>query len=211
MPLKPSVFLRFDVEGGRGAPGHPSTVLQLESADFHWFQLEASWSCRDLKKPIKTNGFFNIFGITSFVLKIASSWPKLASSWLKLASSWLQVDSSWPQVDSSWPYVASSWLKLASSWLKLGPSWLQVGSGRAQNQLREAPGGSPEGSWDGLETLEKVWLTNTSEHDPRPSRQIMLRRLWRRFGSQIRLSMIRGSNDKSCSDDFGEGLAHKYI
>ena len=157
--------------------------------------LEASWSCRDLKKPIKTNGFFNIFGITSFVLKIASSWPKLASSWLKLASSWLQVDSSWPQVDSSWPYVASSWLKLASSWLKLGPSWLQVGSGRAQNQLREAPGGSPEGSWDGLETLEKVWLTNTSEHDPRPSRQIMLRRLWRRFGSQIRLSMIRGSND----------------
>ena len=149
--------------------------------------------------------FFNIFGITSFVLKIASSWPKLASSWLKLASSWLQVDSSWPQVDSSWPYVASSWLKLASSWLKLGPSWLQVGSGRAQNQLREAPGGSPEGSWDGLETLEKVWLTNTSEHDPRPSRQIMLRRLWRGFGSQIHLSMIRGSNDKSCSEDFGKG------
>ena len=111
--------------------------------------LEASWSCRDLKKPIKTNGFFNIFGITSFVLKIASSWPKLASSWLKLASSWLQVDSSWPQVDSSWPYVASSWLKLASSWLKLGPSWLQVGSSWTQDQLREPPGTSPGGSWEG--------------------------------------------------------------
>ena len=111
-----------------------------------------------------------------------------------------QVGSNLPHVASILPQVD---LKLASSWLKLGPSWLQVGSGRAQNQLREAPGGSPEGSWDGLETLEKVWLTNTSEHDPRPSRQIMLRRLWRRFGSQIHLSMIRGSNDKSCSEDFG--------
>ena len=39
--------------------------------------------------------------------------------------------------------------KLASSWLKLGQSWLQVDLSWAQDQLREPPGGSPKGSWEG--------------------------------------------------------------
>ena len=74
---------------------------------------------------------------------------QVGSSWPQVGSSWPQVGSSWPQVGPRWPHVASSWPKLASSWLKLAPSWLQVGSSWTQDQLREPPGGSPGGSWEG--------------------------------------------------------------
>ena len=69
----------------------------------------------------------------------------MASSWLKLASSWLKLASSWPEMASSCLELAQVGLK----WLKLAPSWLQVGSSWTQDQLREPPGGSPGGSWEG--------------------------------------------------------------
>ena len=108
-------------------------------------------------------------------LKVASCWLKLASCWLKLA----QVGSSWPHVGSSWPHVGLmeaswscwnlekpvktngfsiffkllavcfKWLQVGSSWPQVGSSWLQVGSSWTQDQLREPPGGSPGGSWEG--------------------------------------------------------------
>ena len=56
---------------------------------------------------------------------------KLAQVGLKLAQDGLML----PQVGSSWLQVGS---KLAPSWVKLG-----------QVRLREAPGGSPGGSWEG--------------------------------------------------------------
>ena len=114
--------------------------------------MEASWSCWKLKKHLKTTDFLTFFKLLAVCFKwlqVGSSCPQVGSSWLKLASSWPQVGSSWPQVGPRWPHVASSWPKLASSWLKLAPSWLQVGSSWTQDQLREPPGGSPGGSWEG--------------------------------------------------------------
>ena len=40
-------------------------------------------------------------------------------------------------------------LRVVSSWPQVGSSWLQVGSSWTQDQLREPPGGSPGGSWEG--------------------------------------------------------------
>ena len=100
--------------------------------------MEASWSCWILNKPIKTTYFSSFFKLLAVCFK-----------WLQVGSSWPQVGSSWPQVGPRWPHVASSWPKLASSWLKLVPSWLQVASSWTQDQLREPPGTSPGGSWEG--------------------------------------------------------------
>ena len=55
----------------------------------------------------------------------------LAQVGLKLAQDGLML----PRVGSSWPQVGSSWLQVGSSW--------------TQDQLREPPGGSPGGSWEG--------------------------------------------------------------
>ena len=107
--------------------------------------MEASWSCWILKKRVKTNGFSSFFKL----LAVCFKWLQVGSSWPQVGSSWPQVGSSWPQVGPRWPHVASSWPKLASSWLKLAPSWLQVGSSWTQDQLREPPGTSPGGSWEG--------------------------------------------------------------
>ena len=77
---------------------------------------------------------------------LAQFEPKLIPSCLDMGSSWPQVASSWAQVGSKLPRDGVKW---ASGCLKLGLSWIQVGAGWAQNQLQEAPGGSPQGSWEG--------------------------------------------------------------
>ena len=64
-------------------------------------------------------------------LKLAQVGLKLAQVGLKLAQDGLML----PRVGSSWPQVGSSWLQVGSSW--------------TQDQLREPPGGSPGGSWEG--------------------------------------------------------------
>ena len=107
--------------------------------------MEASWSCWILKKPAKTFVFSSFFEL----LAVCFKWFQVGSSWRQVGSSWPQVGSSWPHVGPRWLHVASSWPQLASSCLKLAPSWLQVGSSWTQDQLREPPGGSPGGSWEG--------------------------------------------------------------
>ena len=71
--------------------------------------LKVSWSCRNVKKALKTNGFLRFFKspvVSAKWLPVGSSWPQVGSSWcqvgLKLASSWAQVGSRWPHVDSKW-------------------------------------------------------------------------------------------------------------
>ena len=76
---------------------------------------------------------------------LASSGLKLPQVGLKLAQVGLkmaldghmlpQEGSMLPQVGPTWPQVALTWFQLG---LKLAPCW-----------PREAPGGSPEGSWEG--------------------------------------------------------------
>ena len=69
--------------------------------------LKVSWSCRNVKIALKSNGFLRFF-----------KSPVVSAKWLPFGSSWPQVGSSWCQVG----------LKLASSWVPVGPRWLHVDS-----------------------------------------------------------------------------------
>ena len=71
--------------------------------------LKASWSCRNVKIALKTNGFLRFFKspvVSAKWLPVGSSWLLVGSIWcqvgLKLSSSWAQVGSRWPHVDSKW-------------------------------------------------------------------------------------------------------------
>ena len=71
--------------------------------------LKVSWSCRNVKIALKTNGFSRFFKSPAVCfkwLRVGSSWPQVGSSWcqvgLKLASSWAQVGSRWRHVESKW-------------------------------------------------------------------------------------------------------------
>ena len=71
--------------------------------------LKVSWSCRNVKIPLKTNGssrFFKSPAVCFKSLRVGSSWRQVGSSWgqvgLKLPLSWAQVGSRWPHVDSKW-------------------------------------------------------------------------------------------------------------
>ena len=71
--------------------------------------LKASWSCRNVKKALKTKGFLRFLKSTAVCKKwllVGSSWPQVGSSWgqvgFKLPLSWAQVGPRWPHVDSKW-------------------------------------------------------------------------------------------------------------
>ena len=71
--------------------------------------LKASWSCRNVKKALKTKGFLRFLkspAVCKKWLRVGSSWPQVGSSWgqvgLKLPLSWAQVGPRWPHVDSKW-------------------------------------------------------------------------------------------------------------
>ena len=71
--------------------------------------LKVSWSCRNVKIALKTNGFSRFFkspAVCFKSLRVGSSWPQVGSSWcqvgLKLASSWAQVGPRWPHAGSKW-------------------------------------------------------------------------------------------------------------
>ena len=78
--------------------------------------LKVSWSCRNVKIALKTNGFSRFFKSPAVCFK------------------WLRVGSSWPQVGSSWCQVG---LKLASSWAQVGPRWPHAGSKWRQKSIHE--------------------------------------------------------------------------
>ena len=92
---------------------------------------------------IKFDHFLNkIWDLLLHMPQEASRWPQDRPRWLSRGN----LGPTWAQVGSKLPRDG---VKSASGCLKLGPSWIQVDSGWAQNQLQEAPGGSPEGSWEG--------------------------------------------------------------
>ena len=71
--------------------------------------LKVSWSCRNVKIPLKTNGcsrFFKSPAVCFKSLRVGSSWPQVGSSWcqvgLKLAQVGLKLGLSWPKMASCW-------------------------------------------------------------------------------------------------------------
>ena len=134
--------------------------------------MEVSWSCWNLKKGVKTNGFSIFFKLQAVCFKwlqVGSSWSqvghKLASSWLKLASNWLKLASSWPKMASCCLELAQVGLKLAQVGSKLSQVGSKISSGSLQETLLEGSGRVQAGSWEALGANMPSWRPQRCQND----------------------------------------------